>query len=337
MENKTYNTKSMVEAGIISGIIVVLMLITGYVPIMSFMGTLILPIPVALLYIRHNVKITLSAIVVSALITAVLFNPIQALMSAISFGLTGLTLGYSIKNDKSSNFTLFLLSAMSLVATIITYLLTIILIQNTTITQFFTNFVNELNFALKESMDMTKGLYSKAGMTAEQLNQIDAMFAVFNTDFLINAFGAILIVQSFFSAFLNYVTAKAILRKLGYHMKKMTPFTELYVSSLAGALIVLPVPLGVYLKAKNYSIGAPILTSGQILMQYTFLAVGVSIAVYFLRNRFRLSNGVITLIVLFTVFNPMFSSAFLFLGAADMIFDFRKVNPNKILKNNREQ
>jgi uncharacterized protein YybS (DUF2232 family) len=141
-----------------------------------------------------------------------------------------------------------------------------------------------------------------------------------------------LILQAAFSAFLNYVTAKAILRRLGYVMKSMTPFTKLYINSLAGALIVMPVPLGVYLKAKNLPLGDPIFTSGTLLMQYAFLMIGISVAAYFLKNRFRLSNGVITLIIIFISFNPVFSSMLLYLGIADMIIDFRKINPNRILK-----
>ncbi|MCM0649294.1 YybS family protein [Clostridium swellfunianum] len=332
METRKYSTKSTVEAGIISAIIVVLMLITGYVPIMSFMGTLILPVPVALLFIRHDIKVTTAAIVVSTIITAVLFNPIQALLSAISFGLTGLTLGYSIKKDKSSNYTLFLLAVMSLIATILTYIATVFLIQKTTLTEFFTTFINEMNSALTESINMVKSFYSKAGVPEEQFKQIESMFSMFNAEFLINAFASILIFQSIFSAFLNYITAKAVLKRLGYHMKKMTPFTELYINSFAGALIVLPIPLGVYLKAKNLPLGGPILTSGQIIMQYSFLIVGASVAAYYLRNRFKLSNGIITLILLFVSFNPLFASALLYLGIADMIIDFRKVNPNRVLK-----
>jgi uncharacterized protein YybS (DUF2232 family) len=332
MEAKKYSTKSVVEAGIISAIIVVLMLVTGYVPIMSLMGTLILPVPVALLFIRHDLKVTIAAVAVSTIITGLLFNPIQALLSAISFALTGLTLGYCIKRDKSSNYTLLWLAIVSLIATIITLIFTVYLIQGTSIPAFFNKFVNEMNMALKESIDMTKAIYSKAGITEEQLKQLDAMFAVFNAEFLINAFAAILIIQAALSAFLNYVTAKAILKRLGYHMKPMTPFTELYVNSLAGAFIVMPFPLGIYLKAKNLPLGGPILTSGQLLMQYTFLIVGISVAAYFLKNRFRLSKGVITLIILFTTFNTAFASILLYLGIADMIFDFRKINPNRIQK-----
>jgi uncharacterized protein YybS (DUF2232 family) len=332
MEARKYNTKSIVEAGLISAIIVVLMLITGYIPMMSFLGTLILPIPVALLFIRHDIKVTIAAIAVSAIITAALFNPIQALMSTVSFGLTGVTLGYCIRKDKSSNYTLLLLAIASLAATVITFLLTVFLIQNTTISGFITKTADDITSAFKESTNMLKGFYASSGMSEQQLAQLDAMFSVFNAEFLMNGIVGILIMGAAISAFFNYITAKAILKRLGYQMKKMTPFTELYVNSLAGAFIVMPVPLGVYLKAKNIPIGEPILTSGYLIMQYVFLIIGISVAVYFLKNRFKLSKGVITLIIVFTAFNQLFTTIFLYLGIIDMIIDFRKINPNRFLK-----
>jgi uncharacterized protein YybS (DUF2232 family) len=175
-------------------------------------------------------------------------------------------------------------------------------------------------------------MYGKTGMTEEQLKQLDAMFAIFNEEFIINAFAAILIFNAAISAFFNYITAKAILKRLGYQMRQMTPFTELRISSLAGAFLVMPYPLGVYLKAKNLPLGGPILISGQMLMMYSFFLIGISVAAYFLMNRYRLSKAIITLIILFITFNPMLANSLAFLGIADMIFDFRKLNPNRILK-----
>ena len=69
MENKNYSTKAIVEAALISVIISVIMILTGYLPMLSFIGTLILPIPVAILYIRYNNKVTLTAIFVSLILT----------------------------------------------------------------------------------------------------------------------------------------------------------------------------------------------------------------------------------------------------------------------------
>ncbi|MCM8711393.1 YybS family protein [Clostridium sp. SYSU_GA19001] len=330
MENRKYNTKSTVEAGLISGIIIVLMLITGYVPVISFMGTLLLPIPVALLYIRHSIKVTLTAVAASFIITAVIFNPISALLSAISFAAVGITMGYCIKKDKSSNTIIALLTAVSLAVSIVTIILSIMLIQKTTIVQFFTKTINDLNETIKESVEMAKSFYASAGMSKEQLAQIDTVFGSLNADFIVNAFGAIMIMQAFFSALMNYIVAKAILKRLGYNVKRIVPFTEIYMPNVTGMLFILPTIVGMLIQRKNPAIGKPVLVSGQYLMSYAFMLIGLSVVTYFLKNRFNLRKGVMVLIILFTIFNPLFMNIYIFIGLADMLFDFRKINPHRI-------
>ncbi|MBL4937480.1 YybS family protein [Clostridium sp. YIM B02515] len=332
MENRTNSTKSTVEAGLISAIIVVLMLITGYVPMIAFLGTLILPIPVAILYLRHNFKVTLTAIIVSTIITAMLFNPIQAALSALSFGFTGLVFGYSIRKNKSINFTLIILTLASLLAIVINFLITILIIQKTSITGFFTTTVNQFNDMMKETIPMVKELYVKAGMTEEQINQSLSVFNMLTPQYILNFLAAALIMQSIVSSFVNYAVSRAVLRRFGYNLKKFTPFTEFYINSFIGALIVMPVPLGVLLSAKNIPIGKPILVSGQVIMQFAFLLVGISVVSYYLKNRFKLTNAIITIIVIFLALNPMFGTILVYLGLIDMLFDFRKINPNRILK-----
>src|SRR5665647_3480156 len=92
MKNKGYSTKAIVEVSLISVIISVIMIVTGYLPIVSFIGTLVLPIPVAILYIRHNKKITITAIVLSIILTSLVYNPIMAIYSAITYSVIGLSL-----------------------------------------------------------------------------------------------------------------------------------------------------------------------------------------------------------------------------------------------------
>ncbi|ERI92119.1 hypothetical protein HMPREF1982_02659 [Clostridiales bacterium oral taxon 876 str. F0540] len=332
MENKTHSAKSTVEAGLISAIIVVLMLITGYIPMIAFVGTLILPIPVAILYLRHNFKVTLTAIVVSVIITAMLFNPIQAVLSALSFGFTGMIFGYSIRKNKSAGFIILVLTLASLLAIVLNFVLTILVIQKTSFTGFFVTIVNQFNDAMKETIPMVKEIYARSGMTEEQINQALSMFNTLTPQYILNFLAAGFIIQSIISSFVNYAVSKAVLKRFGYELKKFKPFTEFYINSFIGALIVMPVPLGVLLSAKNIAIGKPILVSGQVIMQLAFLLVGVSVVSYYLKNRFKLNNALIVLIDIFLAFNPTFGTILIYLGLIDMMFDFRKINPNRILR-----
>src|SRR5665647_547675 len=120
MKNKGYSTKAIVEVSLISVIISVIMIVTGYLPIVSFIGTLILPIPVAILYIRHNNKITITAIVLSIILTSLVYNPIMAIYSAITYSVIGITLGYCVKNNKKSSITLLFLAIGSAISIVLT-------------------------------------------------------------------------------------------------------------------------------------------------------------------------------------------------------------------------
>lgn len=332
MENRVYKTKSVVEAGIISAIIVLLMIITNYVPFINFLGALILPVPVALLYIRHELKITVLAIVVSVILSSVLFNPIQAVLSALSFSFIGLILGYAIKKDKNSSYTIFLLTLMSFIATVLTIVLTAVVIQKTSLNVFFTKFVNDLSEAMKQSIELSKSIYTKMGISQAQMVQMESIYAKFTPELFINMGAGMLILGAFSSSVINYIVAKAILKRLGYNLKKIRSFMELYINSFAGAIIIAPIPLGVYLQAKNIPIGNPILMSGQLIMQDVFAVIGISVVAYFLKHKFKLSKGSITLIIIAAFFIPIFAQVFLYIGLADMMFDFRRINPDKILK-----
>lgn len=332
MENRKYNTRPVVEAGLISAIIVVLMLITGYVPFLNFMGTMLLPIPVAILYMRHNIKVTLTAIAASTLITAMLFDPIGALISAVSFALIGITLGYLFKKDKSSTFIIVLMTAISLAVLILTTILTITLIQRTTFAEFFARISNDLKETMTLSINMLKESYKNANMSPEQLEQMEQAFKVITPEFLMNGLGGVVILESFVSGILNYTVAKLVLQKLGYNIRKMVAFTEIYISSFGGLMLTIPVIIGMVFQTMNVSFGKPVFISGMLLLFYTFLIIGSSVAAYFLRNRYKLGKGLIIIIIIFTILNPTFSLVYIGIGFIDMLLDFRRLNPNRILK-----
>lgn len=329
MDNSIYKTKSIVEAGIISAIIIVLMLITSYMPFIPFIGTMILPLPVAILYVRHDLKITILAILVSTIIIALAFNPVQALLSVISFSLVGLVLGYGIRKDKDSTITVLLLTVAIIVSNGLSIVITAALIQKTTVYSLLVSSINMLNDALKQTIDIYKGM----GIPQQQLDQFQAIIKLFTPELFINMLAASLIIGAFLTSIINYTVAKAVLKRLGYNLKKFRAFTELYINSLAGALIILPIPLGVYLQAKKMPIGAPILTSGQLIMQYVFVVIGISVVAYFLLNKYKLTKGIVALIIIAAFTNSLFATIFIYIGLADMIFDFRKINPDRILKN----
>ncbi len=89
MYNRQNKTNSLVEAGLIVSLMIILIMLNLYFPIFSIFITFLLPIPIAVLYLRQDYKITLWAILVTGVITAMINNPITAVIITISFGTIG--------------------------------------------------------------------------------------------------------------------------------------------------------------------------------------------------------------------------------------------------------
>lgn len=322
MKDRIYNTRAMVEAGLISALVVIIMLLNVYVPIFSTLGTFILPIPITVLYIRHNYKVAISSVIVSAILIGMVYNPLSALTASILFGATGITLGYCIKSEKEAGTTIMLLAAVLVAAMSINFTIYANFIDKTGIV----GFINRNIIMMQESLDMTKEIYGKMGVTEEQLAPIEKTFEVFTTDFVLKLIPAILVIVSFTSAYFNYSITRAILKRLKYNVKEGRPFSKIHINTRIGTIVVLFLIVGILLNKRDIPIGGYITNSAQVVFQLMLLLDGASLAVHYLRNRFNMSKVVTALILIFTI-SSQISMIYVYIGLADMLFDFRKLDP----------
>ncbi|MCH5138424.1 YybS family protein [Clostridiaceae bacterium UIB06] len=326
MQNRIYNTKAIIEAGLISALIVIIMLLNVYMPIFSVFGTFILPVPITMLYIRHNYKVTLSAVVVSGILIGMLYDPISALTASILFGSTGIALGYCIKHDIKFSKTILYLAIASVLAIIVKFVLIFSFVYTEGIIQFFNQNIKLLN----ESFNVSKDLYIKMGIPNDQIANLEKMTSMFTVDYVLRLIPATIIIISFISAYLNYVITRAILKKLRYTIKEPKPFTEIYINTRIGTIVVLILIVGILLNKNKIEIGEYITSSSGFVLQIIFLLDGLAVACYYLKNKFKMSKMVIVLILVFTATSPI-SIIYMYLGFIDMIIDFRKLDPYRRL------
>ena len=223
MENKNYSTKAIVEASLISVIISVIMIIIGYLPFVSFIGILILPIPVAILYIRHNIKITITAILLSIILTSLVYNPIMAIYSAITCSIVGIALGYCVKKNKKSSITLLFLAIASAISNILTVAFSMLFIEKISFMNFITNKLEFLKQSMNVSLNQLKAIYLQAGITPKQLKLLDENFEMIkkmDVMLVLAVIPAAIFLSALISAYLNYIVSRAILNKLNYKMEK---------------------------------------------------------------------------------------------------------------------
>lgn len=332
MKNKDYSTKAMVEASLMSVIISVIMIITGYLPFVSIIGTLILPIPVAILYIRHNIKITITSIFLSIILTALVYNPIMAVYSAITCSIVGVALGYSVKKNKKPSVTLLFLAIGSAISNVLTIAFSMLFIEKVSFMNFITNKLEFMKESMKVSLDQLKTMYLQAGITPDQIKLLDENFEMIkkmDVMLVLVVIPAGIFIYAFISAYLNYIVSRAILNKLNYKMQEVLPFSRVYVSNIVGAVLIGIVCIGIILSTKEITGGDYILNASQLLTQYVFMINGLAATTYFLRVKRNLSKFVVIIIIGLTTLSSL-GNIYFSIGLMEMAFDFRRLDPYRI-------
>lgn len=94
------NTRAVVETGFLSAMIMVFAIIGMNVPFLGFFASILVPMTIAIVGIRHSLKWSFLS-VIAAMIGISLFagGPLVALSEAISFGVLGILIGLGFKRQ----------------------------------------------------------------------------------------------------------------------------------------------------------------------------------------------------------------------------------------------
>lgn len=328
MQSRNFNTKGIIEAGLLSTIIVVLMLITAYIPFLSILN-LILPVPVTILYLRHNYKVAISSVFVSGILVAMFYDPISAINATLVYGITGMTLGYCIKGDKKLLFTIIMLSLAGAVSYIIMGLLYISILQPYGVHGVINN-INKLIEMYNNNMEQAKNFYKAMGMTPQQLATATRGLPVLTLEVIKLLAPAMILLTLIFSALINYTIAKSILKKLKYRVREFKPFSQFYINNRVGAVAIILFCIALLLQIRNMAIGVYTVSFLTIIIRMVFLIDGLALTTFYLRSKFKLSKIVVVLILVFA--SLQFESIFFMLGLIDLILDFRHLDPDRLFK-----
>ncbi len=313
----------MVEAGLISTLMVAVFLLTVNLPMFSGLSLFILPIPVAVLCLRHNYSVAAGAVFVSAVLTGMLYSPVSAITSSAIYGGAGLTLGYCIKTGKEVWATIAMLAASVAAAIIIDMAVVIAVVYNAG----FTEFVNQNLQIIKESMQQYYEYYKQSGASESQLQQLQESLGILTPDYVIQLLPVSLAGSAFGFALICYSATRSIMRRLRYEIKPIPPVSELYINNRAGTFILVFAVIGALLNKYGIAGGQNIAGASMFLIQMVLTVEGVALAAYYLRRKIKMGKLLAFLVILLTVSSAGFIMVYVMLGLLDMIFDFRKLDP----------
>ncbi|KYH28050.1 MULTISPECIES: DUF2232 domain-containing protein [Clostridium] len=326
MKKEKYTAKVITETAIMFALVFLILLITAYVPILSDIGMFVLPIPITLLYIRHNTGIALIAVIMSIVLASLFYNPISALASGISYGFTGIALGYCIKNKKNSQVSILIVGAAGIVSNIIRFMIYAILVNKKGLIEYINLTVDELKRVFVES----RNIYISMNAPQEAINAINRFIDYLTVQNLIIIIPIALIISSLIQAYINYFITQKTLKKLRYEVPDLVPFTRIYIPNRFLAVLIIIECLGIILNSRDVKWAFYAVGIGHLIVSFVLSLDGMAYLAYILRERAKIPKGVIAIILIIGIFTPIFSSVFSILGLMDIMLNLRKLDPNPI-------
>ena len=197
-----------------------------------------------------------------------------------------------------------------------------IIVSNFVYTKGLYNLINSLVLYYKSSFNDSINLYKNINMN--NLDQIKMIIDNLKTEYVLSMIPGNVVVTSMITSFFIYKFTESQFRKNGLSINKLKPFAEWHIGDIFAAIAIALVSIGIILKSRDISLGMYILNSSLIAGVFLFTILGISITVYFLTRKFKISKFMVTIIVILT-FMMQFGNVFLFLGISDSIINFRKL------------
>lgn len=319
MENKSRN-RWLVEASFMAAITFVLMMLTT-MPIFDLIGTFIVPVPITVLYLRHGKKAAWLCTIVSGILSALFLNPLWIIKAIILYGAMGVTLGYCIKKEISVAKTIGFLTIINGIGNIIEFILTFTFLSGISFTQFLQEIVDEFH----QTANMLSGM--SGGSASAQ--QVIELYKSVDINYIIMILPIVFIISIIIASFLNFIIARGILRRLGFKVKSLPPFSKWYLDNRIVAILIILFCLSFIMQSYNVAYSNSFVITMLCLLIFVFMIQSLAVVAYFLKNKLKLSNPIVVLVDFIIIISPL-SLYFIALGIADFIMDIRDIDPNSL-------
>jgi uncharacterized protein YybS (DUF2232 family) len=311
----------MVEGGILSAIAILFALISAYLPLIGPFVNLMWPVPIILLGVRHGYKWSIMATVVAGIMIAMMIHPLQALGVVVGFGLIGIVLGYAFRMNFSAGKTMLLGSIASLISK--AALLSISAV---------TTGINPFNIqgdVMAQAVGQAVEIYRSFGMGDAEISRIketmDAMISLVKS-----ILPAGFIMASVLDTWLNFLIAKAVLKKLGHQTPGFPPFKHWCLPIYIVYFFALALVMIYWGNSREISLLSQVGMNLQVMTSMLILVQGMALF-YFFADKYNLSRMMRGIILFLVLTNGLFAHVLILAGAVDLVLDYRRLRtPNSI-------
>lgn len=307
------DTRALVDGAFVAGITAVLGLLGMFIPPFFLVISFLLPLPLAVLVRRRDLKVAVLSLVVTGLLMMMLYpDPLQVLVMFIQFGPLGLVLGLLYKNYVSPVHALITASLVSVIASITVITLSFLITGLN---------LEHIQATINESFNKMFTMYQEAGYPIST-EQRELMRTSLKTSILL--LPAMYLIFAVFSTTLTYIIGSKVLKRLNYRVDKLPPFSQWRLPWYAIWGVILGL---IFLLAGDHFNLPVIKIIGQNLLTifgFAFFIIGVSVVAFYYK-KLTLSKPLKTIIlVLLILYIGIMYIAIILLGLFDAIINLRR-------------
>lgn len=315
-------TNALAEGALMTALTVVLILIGFFVPPLQIIINVIWTVPIIVLVVRRDLRIGLMATVNAGLVVTVFTGPVRAVILFVQFAALGLAYGYLFKKKVQPGRIVFVGTGVSLVS----------LLAGLFLSAKFLNIpIGGLFGELDGAVQYTIDFYRRTGMLESLVNQgitreqLEATLSGI-IDFLKLLLPGILISASIIAAFINYLVAEKILKRLQLIEEGLPPFRhwQLPWYFIWGVII----GLAFWQVGDYYGLDLASRVGINVLYIYIPLLAGNGIAaIAYVFHKYRLSLLIKIIFAFVLLINPPLVLVFIIMfGLFDPFINYRQVH-----------
>lgn len=295
----------------------------------NLFATILVPIIIAMVYLRFNFINTAFIMIISTVISAIYINPILSVQALILYGSIGLVLGYCFKkvNNPYKSFVI-------LVTTTIVAILLIASLYTVVNKTSFAGMAQLYVDSVMKKVEYLKELYVSAGMSEVQLESLDIIKEIITAKNVLISLPGMIMALAIISSIINYIIGKKVSNKLGYCNIKQLKFSEIYVTNLLGALFIGLFAIGIIVSFKFVNIGEFLKYGSLGVLRMLLILNGLAAISYlFIKKLNKSAKRTFWLLAITVVLGA--NRVYALIGFIEMMFDFRKLDPFSLTKNRK--
>lgn len=305
----------MTTAGCFSAIMLILALLSTYLPFFSFIGYFIMPIPMTILFVKYGLRQAILLGITAGILMGIFIDPLTAIIQIATFGAVGIALGAGFK-EKWPPAKLLMGVTAALIGTAIGLAALMYGVMDV-------NIVTALGDVFDTLMQETMEQYKNSGMselqlaeTKAQLEEVRRLLPTMLPMFMCLAMAII--------AYVNVKVSQFFLQRLGFDVRPFLPIR--YWEMPRGVIYLYILALVMKYWGTTRSIEwLNIIGLNLNQMAFFFICIqGLAFLFYFLDRRFHISTGLQAVIIALFFVMPVFSYAAFIMGLIDMLANIRK-------------